>query len=269
MELFTFLHTVGNDLIPEKAKIHLAGWNGFQNPLDVYLRGEFEEWQSWQAKQNFNREYIVSLIQMPESNTWLFAGVYRSISSVWNEDHYDYLTQKVELFEPYSGRLKVTFNRPGRQAYLIAENWITSITISELTSKKLVIESFKGYQNTKLSKAHLDIIVSQQVSDWKSALSSVSGVYLITDLASGKLYVGSATGDGGIWQRWNDYSFTAHGGNKQLYLLLREKGIEYSSNFQYSILEIADTHKTKDEILSRESYWKDVLGSKKFGYNDN
>ncbi|WP_201024235.1 GIY-YIG nuclease family protein [Shewanella frigidimarina] len=104
--------------------------------------------------------------------------------------------------------------------------------------------------------------MSQQVSDWKSALSSVSGVYLIIDLASGKLYVGSATGEGGIWKRWNDYSFTVHGGNKQLYLLLREKGIEYSSNFQYSILEIADTHKTKDEILSRESYWKDVLGSK-------
>ncbi|MEZ9473025.1 GIY-YIG nuclease family protein, partial [Vibrio lentus] len=65
------------------------------------------------------------------------------------------------------------------------------------------------------------------------------------------------------------HSYTGHGGNNQLYTLLNEKGMTYADNFQYSILEIADTHKTKDEILARESYWKNVLASRQFGYNDN
>ncbi|MCK7657720.1 hypothetical protein, partial [Shewanella sp. JNE4-2] len=109
MELFTFLKSVSDEIIPELSKIHLAGWNGSENPLDVFLAGEFEEWQSWQSKQNFNREYIVSLIQLPEPDTWLFVGVYHSISSSWNKDHYDYVTKQIEAFEPYSGRLKVSY----------------------------------------------------------------------------------------------------------------------------------------------------------------
>ncbi|MEC7940585.1 MAG: GIY-YIG nuclease family protein [Pseudomonadota bacterium] len=269
MDLFTFLQAVNAEITPTKCKIHLAVWNGEQNPLDVYLAGDFEEWQSYQSKRNFNREYIVSLIQLPEHDTWLLAGIYESISDTWNEDHYDYTTKLVPEFESYYGRLKVSFTRSGRQSYLIAENWSESIVVKEITAQRVVVESFQGYQQTSLSKTHLDIIVKHQISDWRSALSSVSGIYLITDLATGKLYVGSATGEYGLWQRWCDYSYTGHGGNNQLYILLNDKGMTYADNFQYSILEIADTHKTKDEILARESYWKNVLASRQFGYNDN
>lgn len=269
MDLFTFLQAVNAKITPTKCKIHLAVWNGEQNPLDVYLAGDFEEWQSYQSKRNFNREYIVSLIQLPEHDTWLLAGIYESISDTWNEDHYDYTTKLVPEFESYYGRLKVSFTRSGRQSYLIAENWSESIVVKEITAQRVVVESFQGYQQTSLSKTHLDIIVKHQISDWRSALSSVSGIYLITDLATGKLYVGSATGEYGLWQRWCDYSYTGHGGNNQLYILLNDKGMTYADNFQYSILEIADTHKTKDEILARESYWKNVLASRQFGYNDN
>ena len=98
-------------------------------------------------------------------------------------------------------------------------------------------------------------------------MSNVSGVYLITDRATGKLYVGSATGGGGIWQRWCDYSSNGHGGNKDIIAVLNENGFEYADNFQYSILEIADTHTSKEDILERESYWKDVLCTRKYGYN--
>lgn len=269
MDLFTFLQAVNAEITPTKCKIHLAVWNGEQNPLDVYLAGDFEEWQSYQSKRNFNREYIVSLIQLPEHDTWLLAGIYESISDTWNEDHYDYTTKLVPEFESYYGRLKVSFTRSGRQSYLIAENWSESIVVKEIIAQRVVVESFQGYQQTSLSKTHLDIIVKHQISDWRSALSSVSGIYLITDLATGKLYVGSATGEYGLWQRWCDYSYTGHGGNNQLYILLNDKGMTYADNFQYSILEIADTHKTKDEILARESYWKNVLASRQFGYNDN
>ena len=51
--------------------------------------------------------------------------------------------------------------------------------------------------------------------------------------------------------------------------LLSEKGYEYSGNFQYSVLEIADTHTSAADVLARESYWKDVLCSRDYGYNAN
>ena len=47
-----------------------------------------------------------------------------------------------------------------------------------------------------LSKQQLDTVVKQEVESWKAALGSVAGVYLIADRRTGKLYVGSATGNG-------------------------------------------------------------------------
>ena len=59
---------------------------------------------------------------------------------------------------------------------------------------------------------------------WQAALSSISGVYLILDTKTGKTYVGSAYGEGGIWQRWSCYAETGHGRNVELIALLQSKG---------------------------------------------
>ena len=53
-----------------------------------------------------------------------------------------------------------------------------------------------------LTKRRLDIVVKQEIESRKGPLSNVAGVYVIADQATGKLYVGSATGDEGIWGRW-------------------------------------------------------------------
>ena len=68
MLLFDLLKLESAELEPNRCKVHLAGWNGHDNPLDVYLKGEFDSWQSWQSRRNFEREYVVSLIQLPEPN---------------------------------------------------------------------------------------------------------------------------------------------------------------------------------------------------------
>ena len=100
-------------------------------------------------------------------------------------------------------------------------------------------------------------------------MSAVAGVYLITDTSTGKLYVGSATGDGGIWARWSQYAATGHGGNKELKKLLKSEGADYARHFQYAVLEIADTHASAEEVIRREAHWKRVLGSREHGYNNN
>ena len=40
-------------------------------------------------------------------------------------------------------------------------------------------------------------------------------------------------------------------------------------NFQFSILETFELGTANSEILEREKYWKKVLKTKEFGYNDN
>ena len=48
-----------------------------------------------------------------------------------------------------------------------------------------------------------------------------------------------------------------------------EFGSESISGFRFAVLEIADTHANKDDVLARESHWKRVLLTRSFGFNAN
>jgi hypothetical protein len=50
---------------------------------------------------------------------------------------------------------------------------------------------------------------------------------------------------------------------------LKNEGDSYKDNFQYSVLEIADTYSNEEYIRQRESYWKNVLRTREHGYNSN
>jgi hypothetical protein len=118
-----------------------------------------------------------------------------------------------------------------------------------------------------LSHSKLKIIVEQRIPSWHAALANVKGIYLVTDTATGRHYVGKASGEVGIWQRWCSYAKNGHGGNVELRQLLDSVGHDQMRNFQYSILEIADTHASDADILKRESYWMNALRSRGLGLN--
>ncbi|MEI2420593.1 GIY-YIG nuclease family protein, partial [Arthrospira platensis SPKY2] len=65
-------------------------------------------------------------------------------------------------------------------------------------------------------------MIKEQEKTWKTALSSVKGVYVITDTSNGKLYIGSAYSVESIWHRWSEYTKNGHGGNKQLKALIEQ-----------------------------------------------
>ena len=59
-------------------------------------------------------------------------------------------------------------------------------------------------------------------------------------------------------------------GNKELMELVEREGFEYvKENFQYSILENYNAKVDDHVILERESWWKDTLQSRRWGYNSN
>ena len=271
MKLFDVLKLLNPAITPEESKIHLAKHNGRHDPLDLYFADEFDEWQCRQKTRNFERNYVISFIKLPTLDNWLFAGVHNSSSPTWLEDEKYYYYDLVENtnFSELNGKLILSFSRTGRQSYLKAENWHEHILLSEIKPEKTSISEFSGYKNVNITKSALNLIVAQSLESWRTALSNVAGIYLISDTKSGKLYVGSATGEGGIWQRWSSYVNDGHGGNVKLRDLLREEAIERAEFFRYSILEIADTHTINEDILRRESHWKNVLLSRSHGLNGN
>jgi hypothetical protein len=130
-------------------------------------------------------------------------------------------------------------------------------------------DPFPGFLEFTLSYARLKEILTSPDSyrDWHKALTGVGGVYLITDAKTGRHYVGSAAGGGGLLARWKAYARNGHGGNKRLRELIKSPARrEYLS---FTILEILDRSTADKEVLAREVLFKRKLGSRVLGLNSN
>jgi len=89
----------------------------------------------------------------------------------------------------------------------------------------------------------------------------ISGVYKITRLKSGEIYIGQTTS---IDKRWQEHVKSALGvgilASSQLHRVMRSDGPE---NFTFEILEEVP----KDKLRERESYYIDFYDSKTYGLN--
>ncbi len=260
---------------PSKFKFHAARWNGYDQPLDVYVRNKKEwfEWNAWRNNKNeFSREYIFSLIDFyPEKDTWLFGGIYKVLKRNNVPMAHSYEIEGLTEYSPYIGRLKVKLKKPPRGRAFYLENYLNKMKVSEILKQPYSGALFPGYENINHDFNILAPIFENQKSDWKAALENVKGVYVIMDKNTGKAYVGSAYGESGIWSRWSCYIDTGHGGNEELIKVIKKESLDYSrNNFRLSLLEYRSM-KVDDKIIQdRERYWKEVFISRgQFGYNKN
>ena len=257
-------------LNPADIKIHLATHNGREDPIDVYFRGDFKTWQEDQNNNNFTRTYVLSLIRHSSNNLWLFAGVYRVTGAEKRAGGgYTYATKLTEHGSDLIGRMIVSYTLTSRATYRLAEKIADEMLLHEIKAKPLYFDDFSNYKAVLLSRSQLCTLFNQTPQSWKTALSAVSGVYLISDSLTGKLYVGSAYGENGIWQRWEEYFNTFHGGNKLLKALHRKSGEQAFSGFTYSILETMNSDSSPEEVIAVEGRWKDHLLTREYGYNDS
>jgi len=252
-------------------KLHLACWNGVNQPLDVFVRDR-EEWTGWNIhrgrRNDFSRDYIFSLIDFyPEHSVWLFGGVYKVLERLPSEYRIQLMTDTQE----YIGRLKIFLPRPGRAKAVYLENYYEKMIVTEVLKSSFTGEAFPGYEGINIGFSQLEMFVNNEKRDWKAALENVKGVYLITDKSNGRKYIGSAYGDTGIWSRWASYAHSGHGHTKELKALVGKMGMEYvRDHFQFTLLEYRSM-KTDDKIIiDREGFWKEALLSRgEFGYNKN
>lgn len=122
---------------------------------------------------------------------------------------------------------------------------------------------FPGFDRLVLSHAQLQAVMREhRYASWCTALSSVVGIYLITDTRTGRPYVGKADGEESIRQRWHAYATNGHGGNVEL------RDLDPSS-FRFSLLRVFDPATPTRDIDAAESHFKEALDSRRHGLNRN
>ncbi len=247
--------------------------NKIDDPIDVWLDGRFDDWQCWQRQRNFDRDLVLSLVQIPNTYRWMFAGLFRSVGSRPDVDangtpHVDYTLERIDSTLALEGRLFVTGKYVSRTSYLRGETLSGDMVVHELLAEKLGDGEFPGFGQVDIDKDTLDRVVASGNNSWRAALSSVKGIYLLTDSKTGLLYVGKADGDAGIWGRWCQYSSTGHGWNKALVQEFGIKATDRQRDLRFSILEVMDRRSQESQIDKRESHWKRILMSRN-GYNRN
>lgn len=130
-------------------------------------------------------------------------------------------------------------------------------------------EPFPGFESLLISYDELQAVVADdRYSQWRTALSSVQGIYLISDTQTGKLYVGKADGAERFLGRWSEYARNGHGGNVALRELAGADA-EHARHFLFSILRVFGPSATTAQVDAAETHFKRALLSRQTGHNRN
>lgn len=142
-----------------------------------------------------------------------------------------------------------------------------SLSVVEIADPQT--EPFPGFDSLLISYQELQAVVSDdRYSQWRTALSSVQGIYLIADTKSGKLYVGKADGAERLFGRWSDYARNGHGGNVALRELAGADAA-HARHFQFSILRVFSPSAPTSQVDAAENHFKRALLSRQTGHNRN
>lgn len=260
------------DVKNTKVKFNLN--NGHDDPIDLYANNPQlinKKWLFWRTKtRNFRvGQTAICLVRM-RGKFWLLTTIKEVTEELGVTNGINYEGQELEEYSALYGRVVIKYHKSFQSSTVKASTVLEHLEIVQILPSTFEGKDFPGYDKVRLSYKELKTIVNRDKRDWVAALQSQKAVYLINDKLTGKMYVGSATGDNGmLLQRWRNYVNNGHGGNKDLKNLVKQEGFEYvKENFTYSILENYNSRVEKDYILQREFWWMETLGTKHFGYNN-
>ena len=252
-----------------RTRVKFNTYNGETDPLTLLMEGDkalkerlHRNWL-YHVGERDNADIAICLVKI-KGNYWLLT----TVDDFKKDENGEYTgIPKVE-YEQHFGRTIIEYALTGRTIVRHFDRYAAELKVRQILPGKYDNDDFPGYDNVKLSYSDLKRVIVRK--DWSAALGNQKAVYLITDKKTGKLYVGSATGEEMLLQRWSQYVADGHGGNKKLKELVEQEKISYvENNFQYSILENYNGRIDDKIVLRRESWWKEVLQSRQHGYNAN
>lgn len=259
----------------DKVKIKFNQPSPDEDPLELYRKNPDivnTQWLFWREQRRYFYEGQIAVCFLKIGwDKWLLTTIKKITKDLNVEGGISYDGYELQEYKSYYGRLIIQFHKTFQTQGIYYKNVCDELIVNQLLPAMFDGYDFPGYDEVRLTWEQLEIIIKQHKKDWIAALQNQKAVYLITDRSNGKLYVGSATSNNGmLLQRWENYINSGHGGNKELIDLVNKEGIDYiKRNFQYSILENYNAKVDDQVILERESWWKETLQSRKFGYNAN
>jgi hypothetical protein len=247
----------------------------------LYRGKQLDFYQSIQGRTVFgDAETLVSFVGQPGTYA-LFVGVYH-VNGVTGPSEYElpdgfiypemitagcykYDLTHDSRFEDLQGRLVIDWG-PGTRTWV---QHFKPRSVVEVLPKGYV-SAFPGFLDVLLTHDQLVDIVRNPLPhrDWHRMLKSVAGVYLILHTTTGRQYVGSAYGVGGLLGRWRTYAENGHGGNQQLRELLNGRS-NAARDLRFSILQTLPTTLTAREVIAYEGLHKQKLGTRAHGLNSN
>ena len=242
-------------------------WNPIEifkyDGYDVLLEGQY--WNYKKKKSYKNGQITIGFIRISNTDDlWLLfhVGKITKDLNVLNGVGYEY--EILPEYQKYFGRLIIKYKNKAQTMIRLAKSVMDDCEVIQILPDVFDNDIFPGYDKVNISWQELSRVIFKE--SWKTALQNQKGVYLITDISNGKMYVGSAYGENMILGRWQSYVETGHGGNVELKKL---KFDHIKKNFRYSILDIFKSTVDDQLIIERENWWKSVLLTRVFGYNKN
>jgi hypothetical protein len=273
------LSNQGLDTSDLKLVRHRAG------KFDVYStyrhdREAFEVYNAEQARQVYKGARYIAVLAAYHGTLAIFLGVYK-VNGLrqrplrkhlricekygWRHAKYSYSLTRMKEFDELSERVIVDWGPSTRSWVQRKDKPVVEIRAAGS------IGEFSGYDDILLNFHELEDLVNSPVANraWHAALSSVNGIYLVVDVSTGKQYVGSAYGRGGMLARWRAYVRTGgHAGNDALAQLIK-KHPRRVGNLEFSVLQIMPATATADDVITTEGQWKRKLLTREFGLNRN
>ena len=276
------LHLSPEEINNSKIEFNMQAGSGGQPFLDRWLKhsdyekasGTCKDCSYWgwfgNKQRNFSPgQFVFSFARISE-NDWLFI----SAAKVKDTPVNDWATVEIlDRYTPLFGRLIVKCKKGNKYSRYVfnLDKYIDQVVVREILPCVYSGEKFEGYDRVYIPFHRLSEIFNERMlPTYYEALKKITGVYCLTDTHTGKLYIGSATGEGGVAQRWGNYLDSKHGGNKKLIALYEQKGSEYFERyFTFTLLEYFGLSYDPIKILEREQYWKRCFDTIRNGYNDN
>src|SRR4051794_7381524 len=155
------------DLDPTAYKAHCAGWNGEEEPLEVFARSrdEWAAWNSWRpGRDAFNRQFIFSMIQIyTERDRWLYGGTFEVVGRRPEPRTFSYDVEvREDVLPGCVGRLKLAFRLRGRERRVRFENIIDEIEVAELLPLPYAGQPFPGHDSINITLRQLETVYGQQ-----------------------------------------------------------------------------------------------------------
>lgn len=249
----------------EKGRTPYELWRDKREQFDLYQSVQSEE-----NREKLKAKYWASFVVSPREET-LFVGLYgarytgvsekdiprphrEGVDKAGTCDVYDL---KIEnSLSEFIGKIVIKWGLGGRAWIQRADKQNKLVTELRAAFKE---PEFPGFMNFMKPLSQIYSIPNT----WIEVLQSAKGIYLLTCPKTKEQYVGQATGEKGLWGRWDVYVQTGgHGGD----VALKSRD---PSDYQVSILEVAGTASTQDDINKMEKRWKDKLQSREMGLNRN